>query len=80
MHRRDIELLAKLANVNKSAGIATLELRHLQPNDAAYGQSLRELGERLVGLGNDLTARADELACQAIEQTGRDIERGEDNP
>ncbi|WP_410601574.1 hypothetical protein [Amycolatopsis sp. lyj-90] len=73
-------MLTKLANVNKSAGIITLELMHLQPNDAAYGQGLRELGERLVELGNDLTARADELGCLTSEQPGRDIERGESNP
>lgn len=80
MHRRDIELLTKLANVNKSAGIITLELMHLQPDEAAYGHGLRELGERLVELGNDLTARADELACRVIEQSRPDTERGEDNP
>lgn len=66
MHKRDRELLAKMAGVNRAMGDITLKLLHVQTRDDEYEQWLRELGKRLTELGTDMTTRANEIGC-AIE-------------
>ncbi|WP_410614007.1 hypothetical protein [Amycolatopsis sp. lyj-109] len=68
MHKRDRELLAKMAGVNRAMGDITLKLLHVHTQDDEYERWLRELGKRLTELATDMTTRADEI--------GRVIEPG----
>lgn len=68
MHKRDRELLARMAGANRAMGDITLKLLDVHTRDDEYEQWLRELGKRLTELGTDLTTRADEI--------GRVIEPG----
>ncbi len=64
MHKRDRELLARMAKVNTSCGEITVQLLTMQPDDAAYAAGLLQLGHAFRSLGEEMTQRALELDPQ----------------
>ncbi|MGW9480167.1 hypothetical protein ACWGRK_18540 [Saccharomonospora azurea] len=69
MIARDRELLARLGQVNASIGEVALALMAAQDGGELPADGLREVGQALRTLADDMVARADEIQSRpAIEE------------
>lgn len=69
MIARDRELLTRLGKVNASIGEVALALMAAQDGGELPADGLREVGQALRTLADDMVARADELQSHpAIEE------------
>jgi hypothetical protein len=61
VHKRDREILARIAKVNTECGRITVHLLSMQPDDIAYADGLSQLGHAFIHLGHELVGRAEEV-------------------
>jgi hypothetical protein len=61
VHKRDREILARIAKVNTECGRITVHLLSMQPYDIAYADGLSQLGHSFIHLGHELVGRAEEV-------------------
>lgn len=61
MIARDRDLLVRMARVNRSLGIVAAEAMARQDGGELPAQPLREIGQALRALADELLARADEI-------------------
>lgn len=67
---RDRELLVRMSKVNRSLGIVAAEAMARQHDGELPPQPLREIGQALRSLADDLIARAEEIESRpAVEVT-----------
>ncbi|MGH3775651.1 MAG: hypothetical protein ACRDRR_07930 [Pseudonocardiaceae bacterium] len=63
MIREDRELLAELARVNRDVVPAAMRVM----DDSATAEEQRELGDRLIAVGERLRRRGDGMNCAVVE-------------
>jgi len=59
--KRDRELFARIAAVNRACGEITIRLLSMQPDEEAYASGLLQLGQAFQHLGSELAERATDL-------------------